>query len=532
MDNRNSPAISLGMTDKRSPLQIVWFKRDLRTEDHRPLAKAAARGPVLPLYVAEPELWQQPDMSGRQWAFLSECLEELQEALSALGQPLIIRTGAVIGVLESIARRYPIAALWSHEETGNLWTFDRDKEVAAWCRAAGIPWHQERQNGVIRRLKTRDGWARRWDSFMAEALTPAPPRLQPVPGLETGEIPNFGQLGLAYDPCPERQSGGRRNGLERLESFLFERGEPYRTAMSSPVTAFRACSRLSPHLAWGSLSPREIAQATWSRQRLMREAPKGTTGAWRGALSSFTGRLHWHCHFMQKLEDAPDLEHTNLHRAYDGLRPSIADAERLDAWRKGETGLPFVDACMRALAASGWMNFRMRAMLMAVASQHLWLDWRKPGEHLARLFTDYEPGIHWPQIQMQSGTTGINTVRIYNPVKQGHDQDPDGSFIRRWLPELAEVPDAALQEPWKWDGAERVLGKAYPFPVVDHLTAAKEARQKIWALRRGPEFKEAADEIQSKHGSRKSGIPMTGRKRRRKEDPAQLSLLSSEEPQT
>ncbi len=530
MDKPSAPAISQSMTLPKPPLQIVWFKRDLRSEDHRPLAKAAAEGLVLPLYVAEPELWQQPDMSGRQWAFATECLSELREALFALGQPLIVRSGAVTEVLEDIARAHPIAALWSHEETGNLWTYERDRQVAAWCRTAGIPWHQERQNGVIRRLKTRDGWARRWDSFMAEAVTPAPPALQPIPGFDPGEIPGAGALGLVPDPCPQRQSGGRRNGFERLESFLFSRGEAYRTAMSSPVTAFQACSRLSPHLAWGSLSPREIAQATWSRQRALREAPKGTTGSWRGALSSFTGRLHWHCHFMQKLEDAPDLEHTNLHRAYDGLRPNTPDAERLAAWQKGETGLPFVDACMRALAASGWMNFRMRAMLMAIASQHLWLDWRKPGEHLARLFTDYEPGIHWPQVQMQSGTTGINTVRIYNPVKQGHDQDPDGSFTRHWLPELAEVPDAALQEPWKWDGAGRVLGKRYPFPIVDHLAAAKEARQKIWALRRSPAFRETANEIQSKHGSRKSGIPMTGRKRRKKENPDQLTLLPSEEP--
>lgn len=519
------------MTNPRTSIQIVWFKRDLRIADHRPLAKAAALGPVLPLFVVEPELWQQPDMSGRQWAFAAECLAELQESLASLGQPLVIRTGAVTEILEAIARTHPIAALWSHEETGNIWTYARDKQVTAWCHAAGVPWHQERQTGVIRRLKSRDGWARRWDSFMAEAVTPAPAALSPLRGIDPGGIPGTEEIGLKHDSCPDRQTGGRHQGLERLESFLYRRGEPYRTAMSSPVTAFQACSRLSPHLAWGSLSSREIAQTTWSRQRALKEAPKGTTGSWRGALSSFSGRLHWHCHFMQKLEDAPDLEFTNLHWAYDELRPIEPDAEKLAAWQKGETGLPFVDACMRALSASGWMNFRMRAMLMAIASQHLWLDWRKPGEHLARLFTDYEPGIHWPQVQMQSGTTGINTVRIYNPVKQGHDQDPDGSFTRRWLPELAEIPDAFLQEPWKWDGAGRVVGRHYPFPVVDHLAAAKDARQKIWALRRGPAFKEAAEKIQTKHGSRKSGIPMTGRKRRKKEDPAQLTLLPSGEPQ-
>ena len=298
--------------------------------------------------------------------------------------------------------------------------------------------------------------------------------------------------------------------------------------MSSPLTGFEACSRLSPHLAWGTLSMRQVAQATWQRQREVKQSDS-PQGFWRGALSSFSGRLHWRCHFTQKLEDEPRLEFQNLHPAYDGLRPSEPDDIRLEAWAKGETGLPFVDACMRALTATGWMNFRMRAMLMAVASYHLWLDWRKPGEHLARLFTDYEPGIHWPQVQMQSGTTGINTVRIYNPVKQGHDQDPDGRFVRRWLPELAEVPDRFLQEPWKWDEAGRILGKTYPHPIVDHLAAAKEARQKVWAARRGAAFREEAQRIQDKHGSRKSGMPLTGRKRKAKTDSRQLPLLPEEE---
>jgi deoxyribodipyrimidine photo-lyase len=229
---------------------------------------------------------------------------------------------------------------------------------------------------------------------------------------------------------------------------------------------------------------------------------------------------------MQKLEDEPRLEFENLHAAYHDLRPSAPDREKLDAWANGETGLPFVDACMRALQATGWMNFRMRAMLMAVASYHLWLDWRQPGEHLARLFTDYEPGIHWPQVQMQSGTTGINTVRIYNPIKQGHDQDPDGLFIRRWLPELRQVPDAFLHEPWSWEDAGRVLGKAYPFPIIDHLAAAKEARQKVWAVRRGRAFREQAHAIQEKHGSRKSGMPRTARRSAQSSNPMQLDLLA------
>jgi deoxyribodipyrimidine photo-lyase len=502
-----------------SGVQLVWFKRDLRVADHRALAGAAARGRVLPVFVAEPDLWQGPDQSARQWDFVRESLQELRKALAALGQPLVVRTGDALEVFDAINASLGVAALWSHEETGNGWTYRRDRRVADWCRRRGIEWHEPRQSGVIRRLDSRNGWARRWDQFMAEAPAPAP-ALQPLGAIDPGPIPTAGELGLAADPCPERQPGGRAAGLETLETFLHRRGEPYRRAMSSPVTGFAHCSRLSPHLAWGTLSMRETAQATWARQRALKQAETASTGSWRGSMSSFSGRLHWRDHFTQKLEDEPKLEWRNLHRAYDGLRPGEPDETRLAAWAKGETGLPFVDACMRALIATGWMNFRMRAMLVAVSSYHLWLDWRRPGEHLARQFTDYEPGIHWPQMQMQSGTTGINTVRIYNPVKQGHDQDPGGVFVRRWLPELAGVPDDFIHEPWKWERAGSVLGKTYPVPVVDHLAAAKEARQKVWAVRRGPDYRQAANAIQDKHGSRKSGMATTARRTRAPKKPA------------
>ena len=183
------------------------------------------------------------------------------------------------------------------------------------------------------------------------------------------------------------------------------------------------------------------------------------------------------------------------------------------SWCKGETGWPFVDACMRMLRATGWINFRMRAMLASIASYHLWMDWRKPGEQLARLFTDYEPGIHWSQIQMQSGTTGINLPRIYNPVKQGKEQDPAGPFVRHWLPELAVVPDKYIHEPWNWGDAPQLLKDTYPRPIVDHLKVARIAREKVWAIRRSDNHKEIALKIQDKHGSRKKTFKKSNYKR-------------------
>jgi deoxyribodipyrimidine photo-lyase len=234
-------------------------------------------------------------------------------------------------------------------------------------------------------------------------------------------------------------------------------------------------------------------------------------------MRSFQARLAWRDHFMQKLEDEPAIEHRCLHPAYEGLRPSEPDAVRLAAWTRGETGLPFVDACMRSLIATGWLNFRMRSMLMAVASYHLWLDWRATGAVLARYFTDYEPGIHWSQVQMQSGTTGMNTIRIYNPVKQGQDQDPTGAFTRAWVPELDDVPDAHLQRPWAWDGAGGLLGKGYPAPIVDPVAAAKAAKEAVYACRAAHRGDAETARIVQKHASRK-------RPRRKPRNDAQLSL--------
>jgi deoxyribodipyrimidine photo-lyase len=290
---------------------------------------------------------------------------------------------------------------------------------------------------------------------------------------------------------------------------LTERGRDYRRAMSAPGSGAQACSRLSPHLALGTLSVREAVQATAVRQREVRGARDG----WGGSLRSFQSRLAWRDHFIQKLEDEPEIQTRCLHSAYERLRPRLPDAARLAAWDAGETGLPFLDACMRSLRATGWLNFRMRAMLVSVASCHLWLDWRATGPVLARLFTDYEPGIHWSQMQMQSGTTGMNTVRIYNPVKQGRDQDPTGAFTRRWVPELAEVPDPFLHEPWLWEGAARLR---YPPPVVDVAEAARAARTALWGLRGGESFRAEAARVVERHASRKDPRFVNDRAPRRK----------------
>jgi deoxyribodipyrimidine photo-lyase len=508
-------------------LDLVWFKRDLRVHDHRPLADAMrGGGDLVCLYVIEPQLWALPEYSARQYGFLREALESLDGALKARGGALTVRVGEMTEVLDELHRAQTIATIRAHEETGLGWTYARDRDVARWARAKGVGFVQSSQHGVIRGLKSRNGWARRWDSFMDEPVTPAPHRIATL-ACQSQAIPEPAALGLVRDPCPQRQSGGRRAAVADLTSFLETRGQDYRRAMSSPVTAFDACSRLSAHLALGTISMREALQAAKAVQRSKREADER---GFARSLDSFISRLHWHCHFIQKFEDEPDIEIRDMHPAYRGVRPE-AEAQSVRRWIEGRTGFPFVDACMRALDATGWLNFRMRAMVTAFSSYHLWVDWRRPAQALARQFTDFEPGIHYAQFQMQSGTTGVNTPRIYNPVKQGYDQDQDGAFTRTWVPELAGLPDAFIHEPWRAPPsvlaqAGVVLGESYPERMVDHEQAAREARARIGALRKGEDHRDAAAAIQNKHGSRKSGMKQTGsaasrRRARQAEDDGQ-----------
>lgn len=482
-------------------MQVVWFKRDLRIEDHSVLVEASKHGPILFLYILEPKLWQQPDLSFRHYQFLMECLSELNQALQKHGHHLVIKVGCAINVLAEIHRRHKIKILWSHQETWNGWTYSRDKEVKIWTKANNILWHELVQNGVIRCLSQRDGWAARWYAQMKKPILPFPRKLSTVHE-SSDELPSATKIGLIDDRCLLRQKGGRDEGLKLLDSFLYSRGESYTRDMSSPVTAFGSCSRLSAHLAFGTLSMREVFSATEQRSYEIKMMPPGTREKWPSAIRSFSGRLRWHCHFIQKLEDEPHIEFENMHSAFNSLRENDFNDEYFQAWKTGLTGYPMIDACMRALTTTGWLNFRMRAMLASFASNHLWLHWRKPSLHLARLFTDYEPGIHYSQMQMQSGTTGINSIRIYNPIKQGIDHDPQGVFIRRWIPELADMPPAFIHTPW--NHASRLNG--YPTPIVNEKLMRTIAAEKLYGLRDQDDYYFEAKQIVARHGSRKSAV--------------------------
>lgn len=289
------------------------------------------------------------------------------------------------------------------------------------------------------------------------------------------------------------QRGGMTMSNKYLSTFLSERHKGYNKNISKPELARKSCSRLSSYLAYGNLSVRQLYQS----------AKNAKASGNKSALNSFMSRLRWHCHFIQKFEMEDRYEIENINRGFNTIRTE-EDNLLYEAWEKGQTGFPLVDACIRCVKATGYLNFRMRAMLVSFVSYHLWQPWKRAAVFLGRQFQDFEPGIHYPQFQMQSGVTGINTIRMYNPVKQSADHDPEASYIKKWVPELANLPTRFAHKPWELTALEEQayhfeLGKHYPRPIIDLEKAGKHARNKIWAMRKDPLVKQESKRILKRH---------------------------------
>ncbi|MBD1583881.1 FAD-binding domain-containing protein [Pseudoalteromonas sp. S16_S37] len=470
-------------------INVVWLKRDFRVDDHAPLHHSQkCAEPTLFLYVIEPQYWQLDDTSARQFSFIAQAVLSYAKQLEKLGGFLCVRSGNVADILSKIHQKYPIKALFCHQETGNQWTYARDKAVYLWCKDKHVKIQEYRQQAVFRGRLNRDSWQTRANEWLDSESLPAPSQVRSVLSYHSGLHLLDHYPGNDSFAAKQMQQGSVDAANATLHSFFEQRINHYLFGISSPVKSVTSSSRLSPYLCYGVLSLKKVMQMACELQVDKRQR------------SGFLARLYWHSHFVQKLESEPRYETQAVNRSLVSMRESDFDEASFARWKLGQTGVPFVDACMRMLIQTGWINFRMRAMLVAYASYHLWLDWPKTAAYLASTFVDYEPGIHYPQVQMQSGTTGINPFRIYNPLMQGQKFDPKGEFIRRYIPELAHVPDSYIHMPWLYTGLKT---DCYDRPKILPDEAARQAKLKISSYYKQHLNSAETKRVIKKHASRR-----------------------------
>ncbi len=517
---------------------IVWFKKDLRVLDHQALFQSLEEGPTLGLFLLEDEWMSSPEFSLKHLQFAFDSLQELEKKLAALQVPLLILNMNAVDAFHFLKKSLNFKKIFSHQETGVWWTYQRDLKLKNWCKEHQVTWQESLQFSVLRKLKNRDTWNQKRIKIINRSISSmlinqntesVYYKLKQFINTEavhlravkiasesntsltlTTERLNLKNLNIDFKRNSALQVGGSDQAHLELKSFLASRVFNYQKGISSPVTAITDCSRLSPYITWGTISLSQIHDELQAQKsKLDLTHPK--TKVWLRNVKSFESRLWWHCHFIQKLESEPTIEFKNMNAGFDGMRENDFNTSYFEAWQKGETGFPFIDACMRCLIQTGWINFRMRALLVSFASYQLWLHWKQPATHLAQLFTDFEPGIHFSQMQMQSGVTGINTIRMYSALKQSMDQDPKGEFIKRFCPELEPVDVEYIHEPHLMPPMIQIMcgvkiGETYPEPIVDHKKAFNQAKEKIYQWRSSKAVKDLARQVYQKHGSRKNSF--------------------------
>jgi deoxyribodipyrimidine photo-lyase len=488
--------------DRTVPINLVWIKRDLRTSDHAPLDAAEKAGlPYRILFMWEPDLLGAPDQSDRHRCFEWQSLQDMNRVLAPYHRCVELIYANAVEVMDWFCEHHSVCQVFSYQESGTGITYRRDLAVKKLLLNHGVAWQEFQCNGVVRGLKNREGWDRRWYGHVS---SPCIHNTYSCSEYQTNHHRDGNPLDGHSFPClppcwdipfdllkrftqyhPTMQAGGQMNGWLYWSSFVRDRHRNYHLHISKPTESRKSCSRLSPYLAWGNLSIRQLWQACQSIQELPGSPPPNFR-----ALQAFQSRLRWHDHFVQKFEQNYHYEDTAVNRAFDEL-PAENDPAKIQAWQSGSTGYPMVDASMRALLSTGWINFRMRAMLVSFLTHTLNVDWRYGVHHLAGLFLDYHPGIHYTQFQMQAGVTGTNLIRTYNPSLNGIRHDAAGTFVRTWIPEIGMLPDHLIHQPWTISSLEAGLlqyipGITYPHPIVDPTLKTKPMVTHLWNTRRSP----------------------------------------------
>ncbi len=477
---------------------IVWFRDDLRLSDHPALHAAAETGlPVICLYIFDEASEAPRAQAGRplggaaRW-WLAQSLRALQCRLAALGASLVLRKGPAAGIIAELARATGAGSVFWNEiaQTPHRAVAD---EVASAMQATGLA--VQRFPGDLlappASIRTKDGrglrvftpfWRRVQSLGDPPAPLPAPKMLRPLPGL-AGDILESWKL----EPVHPDWAGGLRaqwtpgeiSGQQRLREFLTGGFAGYASARDRPDR--EGTSRLSPHLRFGEISPRQV----WHAARFAAaERP-----ALSGDVEKFLSELGWREFCRHLLFDVPDLATRNLQPAFDSF-PWRRDDLALQAWQGGRTGYPIVDAGMRELWHTGAMHNRVRMVAASFLVKHLLIDWREGEKWFWDTLVDGDAGsnpANWQWVA-GSGADAAPYFRVFNPILQGEKFDPDGVYVRRWVPELARMPAPLIHQPWsatplELQAAQVELGRNYPEPIIDHRKGRERALQAYATVR-------------------------------------------------
>lgn len=463
----------------RDPTALVWFRRDLRDFDHAALSQALqAYRRVYCAFVFDTAILDAlPSREDRRVAFIHASLAELDTALRQRGGGLIVRHGRADEEIPRLAHELKVVAVYANHDYEPA-TIARDARVAAALKGSGILWHSLKDQVIFERREILTQAGKPYGVFTPyrkawlQALNPRTLGTWPIeafaahlaPPPDRTDIPSLQTIG--FQPAELRLQGGMEAGRKLFAEFR-TRIQEYRTARDFP--AVKGVSYLSTHLRCGTVSIRELVQIA---ERC------GGEGA-----ETWLSELIWREFYQQILFNHPHVVSRAFKPEFDAIvweSGPQADSD-LAAWKTGHTGYPLVDAAMRQLLQSGYMHNRLRMLVASFLTKDLGIDWRRGEQHFADLLLDFDLAANnggW-QWAASTGCDAQPWFRIFNPVTQSEKFDPQGRFIRRYVPELAKVPDKFIHAPWKLRATDQaaigcIIGKNYPAPVVDHAAAREK----------------------------------------------------------